>query len=267
MNEIISSPSNKFVKEIKSLHKKKERWNSKKFFVEGIKSVYESIVSDGKIDYILYSESLFKINGGMNLYEFITKKNLKLIEITDKLLNSICDTENPQGIIAVINIDSYKLEDVLKENNFILILDRLQDPGNMGTIIRTADALGVDFIIISEGCVDVFNPKTIRSTMGSIFHIPLVFCEDIFKTISLLKSKNISIMSTALDNSKDCYKVDLKKNLGIIIGNEANGVSEELIHLSDELLKIPMEGKAESLNAAIASAIIIYEVIRQRQKI
>lgn len=266
--DIITSPSNQIIKELKSLHKKKYRYINKKYFLEGIRSVEECIKYSSNIEYIVYSESLLNLNGGLKLYEDITKMKLNVIKTTDVILKSVSDTDNPQGIIAVMNFKESKIEELIGDDKkFFIILDRIQDPGNMGTIIRTCDAFNVDGVIISEGCVDIYNPKTIRSTMGSIFHIPIVFSENILETTKYLKLNNIDIMSTSLENSMDIYNVDLNKDVAIIIGNEANGVSEELLSISNTNIKIPMSGKAESLNAAIASSIVIYEVNRQRQKI
>ena len=264
----ITSTSNPIIKEIKSLHKKKYRNEYKKYFVEGIRSVEEAIRYNSKVEYIVYSESLLNLNGGSKLYEDILKLDINIIKTTDQVLKTISDTDNPQGIIAVVNMQDSSLEDLVDDNKrFFIVLDRIQDPGNMGTIIRTCDAFNVDGVIISEGSVDLYNPKTIRSTMGSIFHIPIILSENILETIDYLRTNNIIIMSTALENSKDVYSVDLNKDIAIIIGNEANGVREELLNVSDANIKIPMGGKAESLNAAIASSIVIYEANRQRQKI
>jgi len=264
----ITSTSNPIIKELKSLHKKKYRYQYKKYFLEGIRSVEECIKYNSKIEYIIYSESLLGLNGGAKLYEDILKLNITIIKTTDQILKSVSDTDNPQGIIAVVNFKESKLEELVSnDKSLFIILDSIQDPGNMGTIIRTCDAFNVDGVIISEGSVDLYNPKTIRSTMGSIFHIPIVFSENILDTVKYLKSNEITIMSTALEDSTDIHNVDLNRPVAIIIGNEANGVRNELLSVSNANIKIPMPGKAESLNAAIASSIVIYEANRQRQKI
>lgn len=268
MNEMITSSSNTVIKEIKSLHRKKDRWIKKSFFVEGIRAVEESILSNAKISYIVYSDMLFHIKGGEELFNKINTSIHKVIYISDELFYEVSDTEKPQGILAVVEYDLKTIDDIISEkDNFLILLDRVQDPGNMGTIIRTADAFGSNGIIVTEGCVDIFNPKTIRSTMGSIFHIPLLYYKSANEAIRDLKDKGITVITTSLDAKEYCFNVDFKKDFALIIGNEASGVSNEVIDDSDLLIKIPMPGDAESLNAAIASSVIMYEVLRQRLKV
>ncbi|MTI68226.1 MAG: RNA methyltransferase [Firmicutes bacterium] len=262
---IITSSSNKQIKLVKKLHKKKYRWKNKSFFTEGVRSVSEIIKSrDIKIKFILYSASLFDIEGGKDLFNVIDKD--LVFETTDNILKEVSDTKNPQGILAVVSFNINELEDILLDDlNFLVILDRVQDPGNMGTIIRTADAMGANGIITTSGCVDVYNPKTIRATMGSIFHMPILNRNNTIDLVNELKSKNISIISSYLTTDKYCYDINFNKNFALVIGNEANGINKEIVDISDEILKIPMTGKAESLNAAIASGIIMYEALKQRQ--
>ncbi len=267
MYEMIISSSNTIIKEIKSLHRKRDRWMKKSFFIEGIRAVEECILSNTKIVYLVYSDMLFSIKGGKELFDKISLENYKLNYISDKLFNEISDTEKPQGILAVVEYDLKKIDEVLKEEgNFLILLDRVQDPGNMGTIIRTADAFGSNGVIVTDGCVDIFNPKTIRSTMGSIFHVPILYYKDTNEAIKDLKENKIKVITTSLNAEKYCFDVDFKTSFALVIGNEASGVSNEVMVDSDLLIKIPMPGEAESLNAAIASSVIMYEVLRQRLK-
>ncbi|WIV11405.1 23S rRNA (guanosine(2251)-2'-O)-methyltransferase RlmB [Proteiniborus sp. MB09-C3] len=267
MYEMITSSSNSIIKEVKSLYRKKDRWMKKNFFVEGIRAVRECVDSNANIAYLVYSDMLFSINGGKELLDKISQENYNINYISDKLFNEISDTEKPQGILAVVSYDLKKIDEIIKDKeNFLILLDRVQDPGNMGTIIRTADAFGSNGIIVTEGCVDIFNPKTIRSTMGSIFHIPLLYYKSACEAIKDLKDRGITVITTSLDANEYCFDVDFKRNFALIIGNEASGVSNEIIADSDLLIKIPMPGEAESLNAAIASSVIMYEVLRQRLK-
>lgn len=260
---VITSPSNKIIKDIKLLHKKKDRWKKKRFFIEGTRSVEQCIKSKGKIEYIVYSKELLSEDGEEFLAD-IKNEDYDFYEVPDKIFKSLSDTDNPQGILAVVGFNEYVLRDVFKENNFLLILDKVQDPGNLGTIIRTADAFGANGVIVTSGCVDVYNPKTIRSTMGSIFQIPIVHIDDIMEAIDILKGKNINIISSSLDTDKYSYDIDFKSDCALVVGNEAKGISSQVIDASDKLVKIPMSGKAESLNAAIASGVLMYEVLRQR---
>lgn len=259
----ITSNTNKIIKDIKLLHNKKDRWKDKCFFVEGTRSVEQCINANSPVKYVVYSTELLS-DDGKNLLHEIEKKDYILHRISKELFKSISDTDSPQGILAVVEFIEYSLKETLKENNFLVILDRVQDPGNMGTIIRTADAFGANAVIITGGCVDVYNPKTIRSTMGSIFQIPIVHIKDIRDALKELKNEGVSVIATSLDTDKYSYDIDFKSDCALVIGNEANGISDEVVALSDQKVKIPMIGLAESLNAGVASAVIMYEVLRQR---
>lgn len=263
-NNLITSSSNRLIKDMKSLHKKKDRWNKKEFFIEGVRSIEQCIKSGVKIKRIFYSTELLN-EDGEELLESFSSNNYEMYEVTKSIFKEISDTDNPQGMLAVVSFNEHKLEDVFKSDNFFIILDRVQDPGNLGTIIRTADAFGANGVIVTSGCVDVYNPKVIRSTMGSIFQVPIVHISDITEAIVLLKEKGVITISSSLNTEKYLFDIDLKVDLALVIGNEANGISKEVIDISNELVKIPMTGSAESLNAAIASGVIMYEVLRQRK--
>lgn len=260
---IIRSSSNKLIKDIKLLHKKKGRWNTKSFFIEGLRSVEQCIKSGEKIKHIVYSPELLN-EAGQDFIKAIESEACGIYEITGELFKDISDTDNPQGILAVVHFNEYKLEDILKDNNFLILLDRVQDPGNLGTIIRNADAFGANGVIVTSGCVDIYNPKTIRSTMGSIFQIPIVHMDDASEAMRTLKKQGISVISSSLDTEKYSYDIDLRSDCALVIGNEASGISDEVIEASDQLVKIPMAGSAESLNVAVASGVLMYEVLRQR---
>lgn len=260
----ITSSSNPKIKEIKGLKRKKERWQKKLYLIEGVKIIEEYIKWVGVPEYILFSDELFSVTGGEELLKKIGNCH-ELIKIPNNLLRELTDTENPQGILGVAKFNDTKYEELLKgKNKFVIILDELQDPGNVGTIIRTADAFGASGVVLTNNCVDVYNPKVVRATMGSLFHIPIVFADNKIDIISRFKNDDITIYSTSLEGEKYIHETDLTENIAIIIGNEANGVSNELIKISDYLIKIPMCGKAESLNAAVASSVAMYEVARQR---
>lgn len=267
MTNIITSEDNIIIKTIKSLHKKRQRWKKKIFIIEGIKLLKEAIEYNGEIEYIVFSDSLFNCKEGEDFFSsYLNSKKYKTYHISDKLMKSISDTQTPQGILAVVNFLNCTLETALKEEkNFLVILDRLQDPGNVGTIIRSADALGSNGVIFTEGCVDLYNLKTIRATMGSIFHIPIIYYnDDIKKLVKELKKRNINIMSTSINADMLSYQANFTEDFALVIGNESSGISPEILNISDTIVKIPMEGKAESFNAAVASSIVMYEALRQR---
>jgi len=246
---------------------KTARMKNRCFFVEGIKNVEEVIGSDYDIRFIVLSDTFLASNDV--LLEKLKRKVSEdmLYKISDKTFVELTDTVTPQGILAVINFNDVEIDDILKHNFLIIALDKIQDPGNMGTIIRTADAAGADGIIIGKGCVDIYSPKVVRSAMGSLFHIPIVQTDDLGKTLVEFKQKGGQIVTTHLSAKKDYHNVNLKTSTVIVMGSEADGVSQEISVISDELIKISMPGQAESLNVAVAHGIIAFEAVRQRAKL
>ena len=259
----ISSNQNPLIKDIKSLNRKRNRWKNRLFIVEGIKIIEEAIINGIGIKNILFSDSFFESEEGTIFYNSI-KNRENIIKIKDSLFNSISDTENPQGIMGICEFNIRDISDIGGFNNpSILFLDGVQDPGNMGTIIRTADAFNIDGIILGEGSVDPYNLKVVRATMGSIFRVPLYICNNSIESIMDLKDKGFKILATSLDGSA-IYDSDFKGKILCVIGNEANGVNPKILEISDKHIKIPMPGNAESLNAGVAASIIMYEAMRSR---
>ncbi|MEW8956423.1 TrmH family RNA methyltransferase [Clostridium sp.] len=253
----IESKDNTFIKEVKKLKDRKQRKASKQFLVEGIKSIEEVISSSYTLDSILYSH---KVEGKIDsIIEGLTHSNVKIYEIKHEILKSLCSTENPQGVLAVVNMKDFKV-DVLN-NGFYVLVDKVQDPGNIGTIIRSAHASGAKGIIVTKGTVDIFNDKALRSTMGSAFHIPII--EDDGDILPYLKSKGYKFLVSSLQSDKNFFEVDLKGNLVLCVGNEGSGISDYIYDLGDIRVKIPMPGGAESLNVAVASSIMMFEIVRQ----
>jgi len=240
------------------------RMKNRCFFVEGLKNVEEVIGSDYGIRFIVLSDT-FLVSNDVFLEKLKRKVSEDILyKASDKTFIELTDTVTPQGILAVININDVKIDDILRNNFFIVALDKIQDPGNMGTIIRTADAAGADGIVIGKGCVDIYNPKVVRSAMGSLFHIPIVHTDDLSKTLVELKQRGGKVVTTHLAAKKEYYNVDLKTSTVIVMGSEADGVSQKILAVSNELIKIPMPGQAESLNVAVAHGIIAFEAVRQR---
>lgn len=240
----IQSDKNKIIKEINSLKARKNRERLRLFVLEGERLVQEA---GDSLRYVVVSEG-YK---GNIKYDYI---------VSHSLFRKISDTVNPQGVLAVCSIKENKFENNVKDPLYIL-LENIQDPGNMGTIIRTADAAGADGVFLSKGCVDVYNPKVVRSAMGSIFHLPVYTDVDLCR---LLSEINVVSIAAHLKGAKTPYDINMQTGAAIIIGNEGNGISSELAQRADHLVKIPMPGKAESMNAGIAAAIMIYEALRQR---
>lgn len=257
--QYIQSKNNELLKQVRKLKEKKHRDKNNMFIVEGIRFVEEAIKSFFQVKYIFVSEEIVeneRVNNILNSLDL----QVKVYCVGNELLKTLCSTENPQGIIAIVENKELILED---KQGFLIFVDKVQDPGNMGTIIRTAHAAGALGIILRKGTVDIFNEKTLRSTMGSIFHVPIIYNKDI-DYISDLKNKGYKLISSYLQTDKSFYDLSLKGNIVLVVGNEGNGISNEIIEISDELVKLPMPGDAESLNVAVCAGIMMYEAVRQR---
>lgn len=248
---IITSKDNEIIKNIKKLKEKKYRLDS--YIVEGIKMVKEAISENQEIALIAIRED-FKI-------DFDTKK-MKIVTISNKIFNDISDVKTPQGILAVIKKNQNN--QIETNSDYILALDSLQDPGNMGTIIRTADSANINQIIINKTTVDPYSPKVIRSTMGAIYRTNIIEVEDLKATLKEMKLKGFQIITTDLKATQSIYDINYNNKTVVVIGNEANGVSQEILQTADKKVIIPMLGKTESLNASIAASIMIYEYVRQK---
>ena len=257
MTDIIQTTKNKTYKYIRSLKQKKMRSANGVFTVEGVKSVTDAAAAGMRARLIAMSESYYSGGGG----EAFGRE--RVIVVKDELFGGLCDTETPQGIIAVFDMFDGSAFSV-KDNGIYVYCDRVSDPGNIGTIIRTADAAGIDGVMLSPGCADMYSPKTVRASMGSFFHIPVrsdVNAEELFE----LKRKGYGIYAGALlSDSMPYTEADLTGPSVIVIGNEANGVCDEILSESEHII-IPIYGRAESLNAGVAAAVMIYEAVRQRR--
>ncbi|MDF2612906.1 MAG: methyltransferase [Clostridia bacterium] len=256
-NNLITSTQNPIIKSIVQLQKKKSvRKKENLFIVEGIKSVNEIPLS--------YNVKYYITTPHLTEEQVPALKTHKWFVVTDEIYKGLSETITPQGVMAVVEIPSIRLEDLKDEKQgFYLVLENLQDPGNLGTIIRTAHALGVKAVLLSKGSVDIYSPKVVRSTMGSLFHIPIIMDYEIEEYISYLKDNKCTIYATALEDAKPLFETHFMSPLAIVIGNEANGVSQYIKENADYKIMIPMPGGSESLNASIAASICIYEVMRQ----
>ena len=260
---IITSKDNEVIKNIRKLKEKKYRDINHEYIVEGIKMLKEAIVENASIKLIVICEESIK-DGVLDkkfLYE-IAKYDC--IYVTKKVFNLLSDVQNPQGILAVITKKD-KEENIDFKQDIIVALDGIQDPGNLGTILRTIDSVGLNQVIVSKETADAYNPKVVRSTMGAIFRVNIIETENLLDTLKSAKKHHYKIMGTSLENSTSIYEADLTKKI-IVIGNEANGVSKEILEYADEKIKIPMLGKTESLNASVATGIVLYEYVRRKVK-
>lgn len=260
MINIIKSKDNDKVKQTRLLLKSKARNKEKKFIIEGFRILTLAIECNCNLEYVFINEDFENKEEHVKFLRLLESKNIKIYKTLNKIFNEMIDTEHTQGILGVLKYKERNIVNNIDENNkFVLVLDRIQDPGNMGTIIRTADSAGVDGIILLKGCVDIYNPKVIRSTMGSIFNMNIINATQ-DEALEVLKDRGFSLVSSYLDTDNYYHKTSYDGKVALVIGNEANGINDELIAQSDKLIKIPIYGDAESLNAAISAAILMYEI-------
>ncbi|GAB6987965.1 TrmH family RNA methyltransferase [Paenibacillus pini] len=260
----ILSTQNARVKEWAQLLEKKHRDKQHKYIVEGIHLVLEALRSDADIEIIAYDmecgipQELRSLQNASDGAEWIG--------VSSAVLSKCTDTKTPQPVFAVIHKRIADFERLLEnDHSLVVVLDAVQDPGNVGTMIRSADAAGADGVIVGRGSADIYNPKTIRSTMGSIFHIPVIE-GDLLDLIPQAQDKGARIISTSLQAQETCYQYDFSgSSAWILMGNEAQGVSAELQEMVDDSLIIPMGGQAESLNVAMAATVLLFEAMRQRE--
>ncbi|MBO6244049.1 MAG: RNA methyltransferase [Clostridia bacterium] len=233
----ISSKENDTIKHIKKLRDKKERDISNEYIIEGIKLIGEAIKEKVEIKQIVICEECEKT-------EYIPKELMfeiakyECIYVTEKVFKYITEVKSPQGIIAVVEKNG-KEDDIDYKQDIIVALDDIQDPGNLGTILRTVDSIGLTQILVSKGTADAYNPKVVRSTMGAIFRVNIIECEDLQKKLKEIKRHKFELLISSLQTDNSIYDVDYNKKV-IVVGNEANGVKKEIQDMADEKIKIPM---------------------------
>lgn len=256
--EIITSKDNKKIKYVRALNSKKSRDEENLFIVEGIKFVGEAIKENAHIIYLIFSKGSLNKAEVNELYNFANNLNAESIICEDSVFNSITDTINAQGILAVVKKNI--INEAINNFNFLVMCDRIQDPGNLGTIIRTADAFGPAAVILNKGCVDMYNPKVVRASAGAIFRVAFINANSDEEMINLLKNSNFKIYSTVVDSPYTFDDIEKSEKICVVIGNEGQGVSQNIIDNSHKSITIKMSGRAESLNASIAAGISIYEI-------
>lgn len=258
---MITSTSNQQMKNITALLKKaKERRAQGLFVVEGKKMFSE--VPPEWLRAVYVSESLLaEPEAGALLsgtaYEVVS----------DAVFKSVSDTQTPQGILCLVQLPTYELSALLQgERTHLLVVESVQDPGNLGTMVRTGEGAGITGIILNKTAVDLFHPKTIRSTMGSIYRVPYYVADDLARTIQELKRQQIRVYAAHLRGSMQYDEPSYVGGCAFLIGNEGNGLTDEIADLADACIRIPMEGKVESLNAAVSAGLLMYETNRQRRQ-
>lgn len=258
---MITSAANAKVKQVVQWQAKaKERKKDKVYLVEGFK-MYEEAPGEQILEAYVSEDAVSKIQDFVQ--EKLSKTGYEVVSAD--IFRKMSDTQTPQGILTVLRQPQYSLEDMISgKNPLLVVLENLQDPGNLGTIVRTGEGAGITGVIMSEQTVDIFNPKTIRATMGSIYRVPFVYVKDMKETLQKLHEKGIHTYAAHLQGNTYYDAFSFQHPTAFLIGNEGNGLRKETADLAEHYLKIPMEGQVESLNAAIATSLLIYEAHRQR---
>lgn len=261
--EFISSPSNQRIRQVMELSSRaRERRREKAFVIEGAR-----LFADTPEDFLLETFVTKEYFEGAEekIRDRIRRKGGVLV--TPELLKKMSDTQTPQGVAAIVRMPEWTMEDLLSGNPLILVLENIQDPGNLGTMVRTAEAAGASGILMSRDTVDLFNPKTVRSTMSGIFRVPALISEDLAASLDLLKERGVTSFAAHLGGEAAYDRLSYTGPSAFLIGNEGKGLTEELSEKADQKLLIPMHGRIESLNAAMAAGILLYEADRQRRNL
>ncbi|MCF8011374.1 MAG: RNA methyltransferase [Clostridiales bacterium] len=263
---VVQSKYNKYIKYAKKLGRRRFRDQEEKFIVEGLRTVEEIVDTGESIDFIMYTSAAVESPRGSELLRRARKNRINLVEVTEELFEEISHTENSQEISAVVNRKEPGLEDLFyKSPSLIVIIDGIQDPGNLGTIIRTSASAGVNGLVLLPGTVDLYNPKTLRSTMGNVFKQPVVRVQrdELLEKVILEK---MNIVAGLPGIGKPIFDVDLTGRVAIVVGNETSGIQKDILNLASHKVYIPMFGDVDSLNVAAAAGIMLYEINRQRHK-
>lgn len=260
----ITSPANPHIREIISILRKRTATEERLFLIEGIHLIEMALLAGAGLKEVFFTSRFDSREEGIRLLNRLAPTGIKMIEVTEQVLNKLAGTETPQGIAAVVSFRPGLLADLKPGNRaFLVVLDRIQDPGNLGAIIRTSDAAGADAVLLLPPACDPFMEKTLRSTAGSIFNIPVIQTEiDALRTF--LGETGIRLAVASADAGPSLYETDLTGPVALVFGNEAQGVSSEVREAAELSFRVPIIGKAESLNVASAAAVSIYEALRQR---
>lgn len=250
----IESSQNKSIKYIQKLRKKKYRELYREYILEGFKLIDEAVKSKANVQQVYIASH--KLDIEKERMDYYNSLQIPTFEVEDSIFKKLSSMENSEGILAIAGF--IEIEELHSSN--VLLLDAVQDPGNLGTIIRTGDAAGFTSILCSKGCADIYNEKTIRATMGSLFHLSIRNDLDLLHEISSLKEEGYSIIGSDLSSLEDYRSIVEKKKYALIIGNESNGIRGEILRTCDKRVKIPIYGQAESLNASVAAAILMYHI-------
>ncbi len=260
---MITSSANAKVKQIVQWQSKaKERRQAGVFTTEGFKMFEEAPADDIK-EVFLSQDALERAKGNSFIWKKLQQTGYETV--SSNVFAKMSDTQSPQGILTVLRQPKYDIENILKRGNpLLLVVEDLQDPGNLGTMFRTGEGAGITGVIMSSDTVDIFNPKVVRATMGSIYRVPFVYAGDLRNAVNDLHKNGIAVYAAHLEGETYYNRLSFREPTAFLIGNEGKGLRRDTAKLADSYVKIPMEGRVESLNAAVAAALLLYETHRQR---
>ncbi len=250
----IVSAQNPLIKAAVELKLKKYRTQREEFLVEGLRSVQEVLTSGWEIVEVFFADAI-----GSEIIATLRTNNVPCYHVNQAIIERLTDTQNPQGIVAVVKMQNSTITDLVGLSGLLLVLDEVRDPGNVGTIIRTADAAGACGVVLLQDCADIYSPKVVRATMGSIFHLPIVTDVDKAMFCQWCAKENWPLWVSSLEGGTDIYDIAWEAKVAVLVGNEANGASAQMLKAAQKKVYIPMQGKAESLNVAIAAGIFLFE--------
>ncbi|MCQ6559187.1 TrmH family RNA methyltransferase [Paenibacillus mendelii] len=257
----LTSVQNEKVKAFASLLEKKHRDRSGKFLIEGVHLVQEALLAGAAVETVVFDAERGIPN---ELEDLLAESSCELVEASPSVMAKCTATDTPPPVFGIVAKPDVDRQTLYGEDSLVVVLDGVRDPGNVGTIIRSADAVGADAVILGRGCVDLYNPKTVRSTMGSLFHLPIME-GDLAELLPEAKQHGIRLIGTSLQASDTCYSYDWRGAAWLLLGNESSGLSDQTLVQVDDSIIIPMHGRSESLNVAMAATVVLYEALRQRR--
>ncbi len=262
----VSAKDNPIIKKFRGLSRKKYRDELGLYLIEGPNLLTEALERGAEIGQILFDEeALFRSRELQELARRAKAKAIPMASAAPSLFSRAAQTDAPQGVMAWVKKRLWTEEEFFNlSGGNVIVLDRLQDPGNLGTILRTAVSAGFSGAVLLAGCGDIYGPKAVRAAAGALFRLPVMGCDDPLAALALLRHHNKTVYAAALEKSRVYFQCDLRRDCAIVIGNEGNGICREFLEGADERITIPMEGRTESLNAGIAAGILMYEALRQK---
>lgn len=267
MTETVSSLQNPLVKQVVALQQKKRREQNGLFIVEGVRLSEELLTSGWEIEFGFFTETAACQERAGRLIRAANQR-CRMLQVSEMVLTKVAETDQPQGILFVVSQVTVPVRELVSRDcPLLVVLDTIQDPGNMGALLRTADAVGADGVIVTEGSTDPFGGKALRASMGSVFHLPLVVGVSHTDLLAMLRTNGVRMVATALEGASSYLDANYTSALAIVFGNEGKGVSPILLENAEQKLNVPIYGKSESLNVTAAAAVILYEAARQRRAV